>query len=141
MIPLMAYKYRFLIFVWLLAVILIVAIISLVYGKTSPQVSYGHYQLFYEQPRTVFYPLQGYDDLIACLIRYESSGNPEALGDSGKAKGILQFHESTFKSYCVEQYSFHNDIWDSSIQIDCAKEMLNENFNNIYHWTVWTKCI
>jgi hypothetical protein len=141
MIPLWNYKYRLIVFIFLLAIILIAGIVAFVYGKTPPQSYYGHYQLYLEAPKIPYYPISGYEEIINCLIRYESGGNPEALGDSGRAKGILQFHESTFNQYCVERYNFVNNIWDNSIQIDCAKEMIDENWDNIYHWSVWDLCI
>lgn len=135
------YKYRLIVFIFLLAIILLVAVISISYGQIAPEPYYGHSELYYEQPRQVYYPISGYEEIIACLIRYESSGNQEAIGDSGKAKGILQFHQPTFQRYCVKKYNYHDNIWDPEIQIGCAKEMLRENPDNIYHWTVWDKCV
>lgn len=82
-----------------------------------------------------------YEKLISCLSFCESSNNSEIIGDNGKAKGILQFWQSTFEHYCVNKYQFANDIFNSEIQRHCADLMLQENFNNIYHWTnCWNYC-
>jgi len=82
-------------------------------------------------------PLKTYGSLIDDLIQCESNGNPLAVGDNGRAKGILQFHEPTFKQYCVNKYGYSNDIWSEEIQINCANEMLEDNFNNVLHWTCY----
>ena len=87
-----------------------------------------------------------FDDVIhvetlKCLIKYESSGNPNAIGDNGKAKGILQFHRPTFERYCVNKYGFENDIMNPEIQIKCADAMLRSDPDNIQHWTPWRRCI
>jgi hypothetical protein len=40
--------------------------------------------------------------LIPLLIQIESSGNPSAIGDSGKAIGVLQIHSSYWSDGCEE---------------------------------------
>lgn len=95
---------------------------------------------FYEQPRIPLTPLPTKnDELINQLIECESGGNPEAIGDEGKAIGILQFHYPTFKRYCVERYDYRNDITDPEIQYNCAREMLAENFDNVLNWSCYLK--
>jgi len=39
-------------------------------------------------------------ELIAALIQVESGGDPTAVGDGGKALGILQIHEDCWKDGC-----------------------------------------
>lgn len=140
MIPLWDYRYRLLAFIWLLVIILALAAI-VIFAEESQQNYYGHYQLFYEQPKVVYYPISGYEKIINCLIKYESSGNSEAIGDNGTSFGILQFKKSTFKNYCVEQFGYRDDIWNQEIQKECAAEMLDDNWNNIFHWTTAKNCL
>lgn len=102
---------------------------------TSSTQSTGYYNV-------ILIPVYSYYDkykaTIDCLIKFESSGNPEAIGDSGKAIGILQFHYPTFKRYCVDKYNYRDDIFDPEIQINCASEMINERL--IYHWSTQKLC-
>ena len=76
--------------------------------------------------------------LIDCLIFYESSGNPEAVGDDGKARGILQFWEGTFKMHCVDKYGLEDDIWNPEIQKICADKMIQDGYER--SWTTLSKC-
>lgn len=132
--------------IWIIIVCLMVMMSMVeawikIYAKTPPQAYYGFTELYLEAPRVPYYPVSGYEEIISCLIKYESGGNEMAIGDSGKAKGILQFHQPTFEQYCVREYGWRNDIMDSEIQIGCVSEMLDEDFDNIYHWSVWDLCI
>jgi len=77
-------------------------------------------------------------DLISCLIQNESSWNPQAIGDSGLAHGILQFHEPTFQHYCVQKYGLENDIWNPEIQMLCCYNMLQEGLQ--MHWSTFPVC-
>lgn len=79
------------------------------------------------------------DRLIACLIKHESNGNPNAVGDNGKAKGILQFHDSTFQMYCVEKYGLTDDIWNPIIQKECCANMIAEG--QLKHWSARKYCV
>lgn len=38
-------------------------------------------------------------ELLAAICWVESSGNPQAVGDGGKARGLAQFHSSTWRSF------------------------------------------
>lgn len=77
-------------------------------------------------------------ELITCLIRYESGGNPNAIGKAGEI-GILQFMPTTFSKYS-QFYGLDLDIYSSNDQILLATKMLEDDFNNILHWTTAKKC-
>lgn len=55
--------------------------------------------------------------LIQCLIMIESGGNPDAIGDNGKAIGILQIHQCVVddvnRIYKTD-YSWPDDCFDES---------------------------
>lgn len=74
-----------------------------------------------------------YGELIDCMIDAEGwNGKPEHRGDNGLAIGLLQFHYETFKQFCVNEYSLPDDIFDDTIQIQCADRMIQ---NELYfHW-------
>lgn len=77
-------------------------------------------------------------DLIKCLIKYESSWNVNAVGDSGLAFGLLQFHEATFNFY-KERYGLDWFEWKNPIhQIILANEMINDGL--AFHWSVYKLC-
>lgn len=57
--------------------------------------------------------------LLDRLIASESSYNPKAVGDAGKAIGIAQFHEGTAKQYSVDR----DDAFSS---MDGAARYLND---------------
>lgn len=81
-----------------------------------------------------------YDSLIACLIYYESKGNPNAIGDNGLAFGKLQFWKSTFYEYC-QRYDMELDYYNSDHQIILADEMISRDWNNVYHWSTAERCL
>ena len=60
------------------------------------------------------------------LITCESSWNPQAKGDKGKAYGLLQFWKSTFDAYS-QKYGYTNLEYTSSThQILLAMRMISE---------------
>ena len=72
------------------------------------------------------------------LIQQESSWNPQAKGDKGKAFGLLQFHKNTFQFYS-NKYG-HNDYlyYNPEHQIALAVEMISNGL--IKHWkNSWQK--
>ena len=73
--------------------------------------------------------------LLKCIAWRESSWNARAIGDQGRAVGLLQFHKETWERYC------QGDRKDPRAQLECADKMLSENFNNIWHWTTARKCL
>ena len=82
-----------------------------------------------------------YKALIDCLIIYESSGDPEAVGDSGNAFGILQFWLGTFQSYKMKYGLDHLEYKNPDHQIILADRMLRDDFGNIRHWSTRHKCL
>ena len=80
------------------------------------------------------------DDIISCLIEHESGGNPEAVGDNGLAKGILQFHRSTFDLFKNKYGLDYLEYDDAESQIILTKIMLKEDINLIKQWSIWQKC-
>ena len=65
--------------------------------------------------------------LMECLIREESSGNPNAHNEddpNGGSFGILQYQIPTFQMYCVDKYGLEDNIWDENIQKQCCQMML-----------------
>ena len=82
-----------------------------------------------------------YGSLIDCLEHYESSHNPDAIGDHGVSFGILQFQKPTFQSFCVKKYRLKDDINDPEIQRICCDMMLEEDFKNVVNWSTYKLCV
>jgi hypothetical protein len=82
-----------------------------------------------------------YGKLIKCLIRYESSGVPWAVGDGGLAYGVLQFHWKTFEGYKKGLGLDYLEYWYPEDQIRLADAMLQADFRNTRHWTTAKKCL
>jgi hypothetical protein len=80
-----------------------------------------------------------YGEVLKCLITYESQYNPNATGDGGLAFGILQFHRNTFDTYS-HKYELELDYKNPIHQIILADLMLQDDFDNIIHWSPWRKC-
>lgn len=137
------YKYRFIVYLILLFILMsfLFVVACIVFAQKTPQEAfYGFTDTSYIAPRMPYYPQpETFGVLIEELIECESGGNPNALGDEGKAKGVLQFHEPTFQRFCVDRYKYRDDIWDEEIQRECCAEMIEENFDNVYHWTCFGK--
>ncbi len=79
-----------------------------------------------------------FNPILDCIEYEESGGNPNALGDQGRAYGCFQFWKSTFQQYCVEKYSLKDDIWDCGIQRICAHNMIRDGGSG--HWTTYDVC-
>ena len=74
-----------------------------------------------------------------CIIQHESNFKEDAIGDSGKAVGILQFWESTFEHY-KNKYKEQLDYKKANHQIILYYLMVRENKSNLSHWTAWKYC-
>ena len=78
-------------------------------------------------------------EYLMCLINCESGGNENAVGDHGKANGILQFWKSTYDLFCVNQYGFSiSDYKNPETQIQCCDKMLDDGLKR--HWTCSKVC-
>jgi hypothetical protein len=151
----MEYKYRFIIYLVLLALTIIVAIWLhvIVFPIETPQNgSEGQInasQCMVGRVNIPYYPelytLATLDNekLIDCLIYYESKGNEEAVNPcdtDGRPKyGLLQFDTRTFKMYCVDKYNLPNDIFDSDIQKTCCDNMISDGLAR--HWGTLYMCL
>jgi hypothetical protein len=119
----------------ILAVIIIMIVICigiaqiLAIEPNNSELAYS--RLFLEAPKS---PDVSIDIIIGKLIECESSGNPAAIGKAGEI-GLLQFMPTTFQAFCVDRYHLKDKIWDSSIQIKCARQMLENNLEN--HWSCY----
>jgi len=76
-----------------------------------------------------------FGEIISCLAKYESGYNQNAIGDSGRAIGLMQFWQGTWDKYC------EGNIFDPLLQVKCVDKMLQDDQKNIRHWTVAYKCI
>jgi hypothetical protein len=84
-----------------------------------------------------------YGTLINCLAFHESTNNPEAYNPADPVTpsyGLLQFKEGTFQDYCVDKYGY-SDIWDEQSQRECCDRMLQDDWNNINHWSTSKHCL
>ncbi len=78
--------------------------------------------------------------LVSCILFNESSYNPEAIGDSGKAKGIAQFHLNTFKTFRKLMGMSQKDLRlnpEESIRTLCWALSTGRG----YHWSVYEGCL
>jgi hypothetical protein len=75
---------------------------------------------------------------INCIISKESSWNPYAIGDNGKAYGLAQFHKETFDMFS-KKYGISLDYYNSKDQIILLILMFNDGYG--YHWTAYANCL
>ena len=140
--PLWDYQYRYILYICFVLLLLFLMASLVLAQKPLRRANRGQITLsecFLEPIAPHYVPyVETYGALIDKLVECESGGNAEALGDQGRAKSILQFHEPTFKRYCIDRYNLPNDIWDPKIQRECCDRMLVDNFErNILHWSCW----
>lgn len=87
------------------------------------------------------------DIWLGKLVLCESGGNPNAVGDSGLARGILQFHKSTFVGFAekyrlypnAEKAEIENFYLSSEDQLKLATLMLTREKEGWRHWLNCTK--
>ena len=79
-------------------------------------------------------PLYDNHELMACLSKYESGHNNEAIGQAGEI-GRWQFMPATFQQFCVNRYGLEDDIY---VQAECVDKMLENGYE--YHWTTYKFC-
>lgn len=71
------------------------------------------------------------------LAQCESELDHQAVGDGGRARGILQFHENTFK-WLGTKANFNDGRWlDKSDQLRIGLWALNNNYG--YLWSCYGK--
>lgn len=68
------------------------------------------------------------DRLVGTIIQAESSGREKAVGDGGKARGLMQIQEATWKSYSAYPWS---DAFDGDKNIQVGRHIL-EDINERY---------
>lgn len=91
----------------------------------------------------VWFKPQIYGSLIDCLAFYESSNNPEAFNPNdpnGGSYGLLQFQRPTFDMYS-KKYNLHLDYKNPEDQKLLADYMIQDNWDNIRHWTTRKFCL
>lgn len=77
---------------------------------------------------------------LLSVAKCESNFNPKAIGDSGKAKNIFQYHEKTFDRFSLllgEELDY-NSYYDQSKLTGWVWENRPDLKN---HWTCYTKLI
>ena len=70
---------------------------------------------------------QNIENLVTALVKTESNGNSAAIGDRGKAFGILQIHKvmvNDFNRISGKNYK-HNDMFDKTLSLETAKTVLS----------------
>ncbi len=100
-----------------------------------------------KQPKTIPEMIIKYSEkykvdplLVSCILFNESSYNPNATGDSGKAKGIAQYHLATFKNFRRLMGKSQEDLRlnpEASIETLCWALSTNRG----YHWSVFEGCL
>ena len=68
----------------------------------------------------------------------ESSNNPKAVGDGGRARNVMQFHKPTFDAY-AKKYGEELDYNSYHDQIELAAYMFSKGQQG--HWTCYSKVI
>ena len=79
------------------------------------------------------YELAGeYADVVRALAIVESGEQPNAVGDNGQARGLLQLHPSQFRQYYGASATFLADVHDTWVEADikCCAAYLDK-WNNI----------
>jgi len=69
---------------------------------------------------------QNIEGLITALVKTESNGNAAAIGDRGKALGILQIHKvmvNDFNRISGKNYK-HSDMFDKAKSLETARTVL-----------------
>ena len=79
-------------------------------------------------------------EMLECLIWYESRNVEDAIGDAGRAFGVLQFWQSTFNQYKKRYGAEWLEYKNASHQIILADLMVREDINNLTHWTAYKFC-
>jgi len=135
--PLWDYQYRYILYICFVLLLLFL-MASLVLAQKPPRTQSGGSEslsdCFIEGPRIPYIPqVETYGALIEDLVECESGGNPDALGDNGRAHGVLQFHRPTFEQYAPLAGVINPDIWNEEQQRRTANYMIS--IGEICQWT------
>lgn len=68
------------------------------------------------------------DALVPVIITAESSGNPKAVGDGGKARGLMQIQKATWKRFSGYPW---DDAFDENKNVQVGQAIL-ERINEEY---------
>ena len=92
-------------------------------AQTKNQLNISHFQ---QQNSADVESLERFTDLIAALKIIESNNNPNAIGDNGKAKGILQIHKSVIDDVnrIYKTTYVHDDAYNVTKAVDICKKYL-----------------
>lgn len=73
------------------------------------------------------------DQFIDVLERVESNGNTRAIGDNGKAYGVLQIHSIMVQDYnrITKSNLIHSDCFDREISREITKTILINYTKNL----------
>ena len=70
------------------------------------------------------------DALVPKIIMAESSGDADAIGDNGKARGLMQIQEATWKRYSSFPWA---DAFNPEKNVQVGRKIL-EDINNTYQY-------
>jgi hypothetical protein len=73
--------------------------------------------------------------MLTQIVMCESSGNPEAIGDRGKARGICQFHEKTFYAFAKLAGLEHPKWLNTDDQLYLLRWALSTDVKYARAWT------
>lgn len=79
--------------------------------------------------------------LMVRVAKCESGLNPKAKNPVGTASGIYQYLDSTFRTYCINEYGLATSSKqknDPLVQIQCAVKMVKAG--GISHWSESSYC-
>lgn len=63
------------------------------------------------------------DRLVPLIIAAESSGNPKAVGDNGKARGLMQIQRATWETFSGYPWS---DAFDEGKNVQVGRKILEK---------------
>ncbi len=73
-----------------------------------------------------------YQVLFVAMVDVESKNNPKAIGDGGRARGILQMHAVCVDDINQQCYGYRKYTWDDAFHPEKSEEM----FHDYAEWIV-----
>lgn len=99
----------------------------------------------YKKPQTYLVDDIKHPKTLECLISCESGGNENAINKTyvkgfGNARGLVQFMQSTFNHFCVNEYKLasESEYLNPEKQLLCCDRMVDNNLIN--HWECAKNC-